>query len=457
MIKNKLAVTIVGTGYVGLTTGLSLAWLGHRITCVDKNEAIISKLKKGIPTIFENGLEPLLKEVGPSMRFCHSVSESLSDAQVVVIAVGTPAKPNGDTDLTFVEEVAREIGRDIKPEKRLVVVNKSTVPIGTARRVHTVIREELDRRGVECRLSVASNPEFLREGAALHDTFYPDRIVVGAEDVEAVNILRQMYAPILEQTFTPPRAVPRPEGFFLPALVTTSPTSAELIKYAANSFLAMKISFINEFSGIAEKVGADIREVAKGIGLDKRIGSGFLNAGVGWGGSCFPKDTRSILFTGQQYGFDMPLISAAVEVNRRQRKMIIEKLQQTLKVVRGSSVGILGLAFKANTDDIRESPAIDIIAELLDMGASVRVYDPVALDNYKNNFSQQEIIYSLSIDECAKDCDALVLLTEWEAFLHADWADIAKTMNNKIIIDGRNFLSAEDMANAGLKYFGVGF
>ena len=457
MIEKKLAVTIVGTGYVGLTTGVSLAWLGHKVTCVDNNEAIINKLKKGIPTIYENGLESLLKEVLPSMNFANTASESLNDAQVVIIAVGTPAKANGDTDLSFVEEVAREIGRNMLPEKNLVVVNKSTVPIGTAKRVYTVINEELDKRNVKCCFSVASNPEFLREGAALHDTFYPDRIVVGAEEVDAVNILRQMYAPILEQNFTPPRSVPRPEGYYLPAFVTTSPTSAELIKYAANSFLAMKISFVNEFSGIAERVGADIREVAKGIGLDKRIGGGFLNAGVGWGGSCFPKDTRSILFTGGQYGFDMPLISAAVEVNRRQRNMIIEKLQSNLKVIRGSSIGILGLSFKANTDDIRESPAIDIIAELLEMGASVKVYDPVAMNNYRTSFPEQQITCCNSTEECAKDTDALVLLTEWEAFLHIPWGNIAKIMRKNIIIDGRNFLKQHDIEEAGFTYKGVGF
>jgi UDPglucose 6-dehydrogenase len=412
----KLNIIIVGTGYVGLTTGLALGYLGHRVICVDKDTAIIDKLERGISTIYEPGLEELLRESGNAVTFTKNMLEYLPEADIVIIAVGTPSKSNGDTDLSFVEAVAREIGQAMDPSCPPVIVNKSTVPIGTARRVETVIKTELERRGSTCRFSIASNPEFLREGAALHDTFYPDRIVVGAEDVEAINLIRQMYASILEQTFTPPPAVPRPEGYNLPALVTTSPTSAELIKYTANAFLAMKISFINEFASLSEKVGADIVEVAKGIGLDKRIGPGFLSAGVGWGGSCFPKDVRSILFTGNQYNCEMQLLRAALEVNRRQRMRVIEKLQQTLKVVRGSTVGLLGLAFKANTDDIREAPAIDIIRELLDMGARVKVYDPVALEKYRQSYPDQDLVYCSSVEELARESDALVLLTDWDQF-----------------------------------------
>ncbi len=456
MKSEKLAITIVGTGYVGLTTGVALAYLGHRVTCVDKNPEVVEKLKNGTATIYEPGVEELLVEAAANLSFSGNLPDSLPDSDVVVIAVGTPAKYNGDTDLTYVENVAREIGDTIAPEKFLVVVNKSTVPIGTASRVDTVIKEELRKRGLEGNYSVASNPEFLREGAALHDTFYPDRIVIGADELQAVNVLRQMYAPILEQTFTPPRLVPRPESYGMPAFVTTAPTSAELIKYASNAFLAMKISFINEFSGIAERVGADIREVAKGIGLDKRIGSGFLNAGVGWGGSCFPKDTRSILFTGKQYGVDMPITSAAVEINHKQRKRIVEKLQASLKVIRGSTIGILGLAFKPNTDDIRESPAIEIIAELLEMGASIKVYDPVALENYRQNFPHQDITYASTVEETARESDALVLLTDWEHFLHVPWQDLAETMRQAIFIDGRNYLSGEEMQNCGFTYLGIG-
>ena len=454
--QEKLNVIIVGTGYVGLTTGLALGYLGHKVTCVDKDTAIIDKLERGISTIYEPGLEELLQDKGNLVQFTDKLLGNLPDADIIVIAVGTPSKSNGDTDLSFVEAVAQEIGGAMDPDQPPVIVNKSTVPIGTARRVETVIKEELERRGKSSNLSVASNPEFLREGAALHDTFYPDRIVVGANDMRALNLLRQMYAPILEQTFTPPQAVPRPEGYGLPALVTTSPTSAELIKYSANAFLAMKISFINEFATIAEKVGADINEVAKGIGLDKRIGTGFLKAGVGWGGSCFPKDVRSILFTAGQYNCELQLINAALEVNKKQRMKIIEKLQQSLKVVRGSTIGLLGLAFKPNTDDIRESPAIDIIKELLDMGARVKVYDPVAQDKYRETYPEQKIVYCDSAAEAAKECDALAILTDWDEFWQLPWKDIGETMDQKIIIDGRNMLNCEELKKHGFIYSGIG-
>ena len=453
---DKLKVIIVGTGYVGLTTGVALGYLGHRVTCVDKDTAIIDKLERGISTIYEPGLEELLEEGGSNLVFTGDMLKELPGADIVIIAVGTPSKENGDTDLSYVEAVAAEIGSAMDPDNPPVVVNKSTVPIGTARRVETIIKQELERRGEKCIVSVASNPEFLREGAALNDTLYPDRIVVGTEDVRALNLLRQMYASILEQTFTPPAAVPRPEGYRLPALVTTSPTSAELIKYAANAFLATKISYINEISTIADRVGADITEVAKGIGLDKRIGPGFLQAGAGWGGSCFPKDVRSLIFTAGQYNCEMPLVKAAQEVNRRQRRKVIEKLQQTLKVIRGSTVGILGLAFKANTDDIRESPAIDIIEELLDMGARVKVFDPVAMDKYRRTYPGQALVYCNSVEEVAAKSDALALLTDWDQFRHVRWEQIAPLMNKKIIVDGRNMLEREELAASGFIYTGIG-
>ena len=453
---DKLKVIIVGTGYVGLTTGVALGYLGHRVTCVDKDTAIIDKLERGISTIYEPGLEELLEEGGSNLVFTGDMLKELPGADIVIIAVGTPSKENGDTDLSYVEAVAAEIGSAMDPDNPPVVVNKSTVPIGTARRVETIIKQELERRGEKCIVSVASNPEFLREGAALNDTLYPDRIVVGTEDVRALNLLRQMYASILEQTFTPPAAVPRPEGYRLPALVTTSSTSAELIKYAANAFLATKISYINEISTIADRVGADITEVAKGIGLDKRIGPGFLQAGAGWGGSCFPKDVRSLIFTAGQYNCEMPLVKAAQEVNRRQRRKVIEKLQQTLKVIRGSTVGILGLAFKANTDDIRESPAIDIIEELLDMGARVKVFDPVAMDKYRRTYPGQALVYCNSVEEVAAKSDALALLTDWDQFRHVRWEQIAPLMNKKIIVDGRNMLEREELAASGFIYTGIG-
>ena len=303
---------------------------------------------------------------------------------------------------------------------------------------------------------VASNPEFLREGVALNDTLYPDRIVVGADDVRAINVLRQMYAPILEQTFTPPKAVPRPVGFELPAFVTTSATSAELIKYAANAFLAMKISFINEFAGLAERAGADIQEVARGIGLDKRIGSRFLMAGAGWGGSCFPKDTKAILHTGSQYGYRMPLIESTIEVNQRQRMCIVEKLQGLLKVIRGSTIGVLGLSFKPDTDDLRNSPSIDIIQRLLELGGRVKVFDPIAMDNCKRQYPELNVEYADNIEALVEGCDAVTLITDWEDFSYIGWEEVGELMRQKIVVDGRNLLQKEDLENLGFQYKGVG-
>ena len=453
---DKLNIIIVGTGYVGLTTGVALSYLGHLVTCVDNNEEIIEKLNRGEPTIYEQGLAGLLQEKGDNLSFTTELTKELPEAHIVIIAVGTPSKDNGDTNLCYVEEVAALLGATVEPESLPVLVNKSTVPLGTARRVETIVSHQLVERGHNVKVKVASNPEFLREGSALNDTFYPDRIVVGTEDVGALNLLRQMYAPILEQTFTAPKALPRPAGYQLPAFLTTNPTSAELIKYAANAFLATKISFINEIAALADKVGADISEVARGIGLDKRIGPGFLSAGVGWGGSCFPKDVRSLVFTAGQYGLKMPLVQAAQEVNISMRQKLIEKLQEALKVIRGSTVGVLGLSFKPNTDDIREAPAITIVSELLEMGARVKVYDPVAMEKYRLSYPEQEIIYCKSVEEAAKGSDALALLTDWDEFKRVRWQDIAPTMSQKIVVDGRNILERQALKAAGFVYVGIG-
>lgn len=453
--KDALQITIIGAGYVGLTTGLSLAYLGHRVTCIDKNASIVEKLQAGQAVTHEPGLAELLAEAGKRIAFGTDLAEA-GHADIFIIAVGTPAKENGDADLSFVEAAAREIGEVLEDGSTPVIVNKSTVPIGSARRVEAVIRSCLEKRGVQVDIAVASNPEFLREGAALHDTFYPDRIVVGANDVQAVNALRQMYGAVLEQTFTPPRAVPRPQGYGLPVFVTTAPASAELIKYAANSFLAMKISFANEFAGLAERVGADMGEVARGIGLDRRIGPSFLAAGAGWGGSCFPKDTRAVLYTGSQYAYEMPLVEAAVRVNKRQRKCMVEKLQTVLKVIRGNTIGVLGLSFKPDTDDLRESPALEVVQLLLEMGARVRVYDPVAMANCREQYADLEVEYAGSVQEAAAGCDALVLLTDWQEFAYADWQAVGSGMRQRIMVDGRNMLDKESLEACGFTYLGVG-
>ncbi len=458
MVKegNNLNVVIVGTGYVGLTTGVCLAYLGHKVTCVDRDERIINNLKAGDATIHEPGLQEMLVDAGKNLMFTTSLTKAVSATGVIIIAVGTPSKRNGDADLSAVEEVAREIGEVLDGSNTPVIVNKSTVPIGSARRVESVIGARLAGRGVRAGFYVASNPEFLREGAAISDTLYPDRIVVGANDTYAVNVLRRMYAPILEQTFTPPTGIPRPAGYELPVFITTNPTSAELIKYAANSFLAMKISFINEFAGLAEKVGADIKEVARGIGLDKRIGPRYLEAGLGWGGSCFGKDTRAITYTASQYGYNMELVNAAISVNYRHRLSVVEKLQAILKVIRGGTIGILGLAFKPHTDDLRDAPAIDIINQLIDLGARVKVYDPVAMVNFQQQYPEMDVECCNSVEDLACECDALVLVTEWPEFAAIQWDEVGAVMKQKVIIDGRNMLNKSDLEKAGFIYRGVG-
>lgn len=450
-----MRVTVVGCGYVGLTTSVALACIGHRVHCIDRDEERIKTLQKGIVPIHEMGLAELLGGLGDSLSFGGWDSfDRFSD--VVIIAVGTPRKENGDADLSSVETVAGELGRRLTGSGLPVIVNKSTAPIGSARRVESVVR--LHCRGVDngSPVMVASCPEFLREGVALHDTFYPDRIIVGANHSYAVNMIREMYAPILEQTFTPPEFLPRPDGFTLPAFITTTPTSAELIKYAANTFLAMKISYINEIAGLAEKVGADIKEVARGVGLDRRIGIQYLNAGAGWGGSCFGKDIQALIHSAGQYDYRMPLCRATVQVNMQQREEIIRKLQSALKVIRGSTVGILGLSFKPGTDDLRDAPSITIASRLLDQGAYVRAYDPVAMENCGKTYPQLNIDYASDPESLAAGADALVLVTEWKEFIHLPYARLGELMSRRVIIDGRNVLNRDLLQGVGFVYFGVG-
>lgn len=450
-----MKVTIIGTGYVGLTTGAALAYLGHDVTCVDKKPEIIEKLSGGEPTIFEDGLRELLQAGRPNLTFRTDIPE-LSGTGVVMIAVGTPSKSNGDADLQFVDRAAHEVADLIQPGSRLVVVNKSTVPVGSARHVQGIISRALAARSVEAEVFVASNPEFLAEGRAVHDSLYPDRIVIGVDDPSAAGILREMYAPILEQTFEPPPGTPRPENYGLPPLITTSATSAELTKYAANAFLASKISFINEFSGLAERVGADITEVARAIGLDARIGGKFLHAGIGWGGSCFGKDTSAVLALASGYDYTMPIVSSAIEVNRRQRLYVVEKLQQHLKVLRGTTIGLLGLAFKGNTDDLRDAPALTLIKHLVERGAMVKVHDPVAMPNAQRHYPDLPVEYAADELELARDCDAVVVVTDWPQYRQLDLGALRGVMRGDLMLDARNLLQPSAVRAAGLNYVGIG-
>jgi UDPglucose 6-dehydrogenase len=448
-------VTIVGTGYVGLTTGLALSYLGHDVTCVDTNESVVERLRASTPTIFENGLEDLLHDVRDRVRF-ETCIPPLRGRGVVLIAVGTPQRSDGDADLRYVDQAARDVAAAIHPDAELVLVNKSTVPIGSARHVEGIVRRSLEERAVAARIAVASNPEFLAEGRAVRDTFYPDRIVIGAEEPWAVAALHELYAPLLEQTFEPPPGTPRPERYPLPSFITTTPTSAELTKYAANSFLATKVSFINEFAGLAERVGADITQVARAIGLDERIGPRFLAAGIGWGGSCFGKDTRAIIATAQRYDYGMPIVQAAIDVNQRQRLRVVEKLQDHLKVLRGTTIGMLGLAFKGGTDDLRDAPALTLVRHLSDRGAVVRAHDPVAIPHAQAVEPPLPLAYADDEVALARGCDAIVVVTDWDQYRHIDWPEIAAAMRGELVLDARNMLQPDTVRSAGLTYVGVG-
>ena len=451
-----LKVSVIGTGYVGLTTAVALAYIGHEVIAVDKDPAKIEALKSGKPPIYEPGLAELLQLVHERIHFTGNVEEAVPESEVIIIAVGTPSRPDGNADTSYVEEAAQEVAQAMRDGHTYTVVIKSTVPIGTNRRAAHVVGRVLQERGISPKVFFASNPEFLREGQALYDFFYPDRIVVGAEQEKAVDVLRRLYRPILEQTFDPPDFLPRPRGFPLPPLVTTDPISAEMIKYAANAFLALKISFINEIAGLCEKVGADVTEVARGIGLDPRIGPLFLQAGLGWGGSCFPKDTAALLAMAKEHGYEMPIVAAAREVNFRQRLRAVEKLQEALKGVRGRIIGILGLAFKPGTDDVRESPALDVIRILCERGAHVRAHDPMALENARRALNNLEVEFFSDPYLLAEGAEALVVATDWPEYRDLDLDRLASVMRTPVLLDGRNLFDPNEAHKVGFLYLGIG-
>ncbi len=348
-------VAILGTGYVGLTTGACLAYLGHQVYCVDADPQKIDSLERGVMPFFEPHLGVIVADAQANLRFTTDYALAIPGAQVIFIAVGTPPGTGGSPDLRYLESAARGVGEHLGP-RFTVIVNKSTVPIGSGNWVDSLVRDAFQKRGgvAGASFAVASNPEFLREGSALHDSLYPDRVVVGADEPQTAEVLYTLYRPILEQSFPAPAYLPRPDTTEAAPLISTDLASAELIKYAANAFLSLKISYINEVGQLAEKVGADITQVAKGIGLDARIGTRFLQAGLGWGGSCFGKDTAALVATAAEYGLDMPIVKAAREVNKRQRERVVDKLLGELKILKGRTIGILGLAFKPNTDDLRD-------------------------------------------------------------------------------------------------------
>lgn len=452
-----MRVTVIGTGYVGTVTGACLAFLGHRVTCVDTDHSKIEKLRAGETPIYEPGLQDLIRLAGErgGIDFQTDLAEPVRESEVIFIAVGTPPLPSGESNLCYLEAAARGIGAAMDESHFRVVVNKSTVPVGSGNLVEALVREGVEN-GAAVSFGVASNPEFLREGSAIHDSLYPDRIVLGAEDDRTVEVMRRLYTPLVEQEFADPSFASRPQNMAAVAVVTTTLTSAEMIKYSANAFLATKIGFANEIANICERVGADVTEVMKGIGLDSRIGRSFLNAGLGWGGSCFGKDVSSLLHTAAEYGYQAKLLEASVAVNRAQRQVIIQKLQEKLFILKGRTVALLGLAFKPNTDDLRDAPSLQIAEKLLQMGARVKAYDPIAMAVCREHHPDLRISYCADALSAADHCDALVLVTEWPEFSELNLAELAGRMNRALLIDGRNLFDPARARAAGFEYAGIG-
>ncbi len=442
-----MKVSIVGTGYVGLSTGICLAYIGHEVHCIDTNIAKIEQLRGGQAPIFEPFLDRVMAECAARLHFTANYEDAIPASDVVFLAVGTPPLPSGGPDLQFLHAAASSTGRHLGADFT-VIVNKSTVPVGSGTWVDSIVREA----SPQADFCVASNPEFLREGCAFGDSLYPDRIVVGADDTRGIDVLYQLYRPILDQSFPPPHYLPRPDGLTSVPLVTTALATAELIKYAANSFLALKISFINEVGSLAAKVGANIADVARGIGLDKRIGPRFLQAGIGWGGSCFGKDTAAVITSAAEYGLSMPIIQAARDVNYKQRGLVVERLLSELRILKGKTVALFGLAFKPDTDDLRDAPSLDIARRLLERGARVRAHDPVAMPSARQQNASLDLQYCDSLPELVTGADALVLVTEWEQYRELPWAEFRMLARQPIALDGRNFWDRRDVEAAGFRY-----
>ena len=436
-----MKIAIVGTGYVGLVTGTCFAEIGVNVTCVDTNSEKIESLQKGVIPIYENGLEEMvLRNVkAKRLKFTTSLESCLNDVEVIFSAVGTPPDEDGRADLSYVLEVARTIGRHMNQYK--LVVTKSTVPVGTARRVRAAIQEELDKRGVTIEFDVASNPEFLKEGNAISDVMSPDRVVVGVESARAEKLMSKLYKPFLLNNFR---------------VIFMDIPSAEMTKYAANSMLATRISFMNDIANLCELVGADVNMVRSGIGSDTRIGRKFLYPGIGYGGSCFPKDVKALIKTAEQNGYTMRVLRAVEEVNEAQKSVLFDKLMKQFNgELKGKTIALWGLAFKPETDDMREAPGLVLIDKLLKAGCQVRAYDPAAMDECKRRIGDV-IYYARDMYDAVLDADVLMLITEWKEFRLPSWAVVKKTMNQQIVLDGRNIYDKKEMEELGFIYSCIG-
>ena len=433
-------IAIVGTGYVGLVSGACFAEMGIDVTCVDINPEKIKCLLNGEIPIYEPGLDDLVKrnvEAG-RLHFTTDLTTCLDNVEVVFSAVGTPPDEDGSADLQYVLEVARTFGRNIK--KYTILVTKSTVPVGTAKKVKAVIEEELTKRDEQIDFEVASNPEFLKEGAAIKDFMSPDRVVVGVESDRAKKVMERLYRPFQMNNYR---------------LYFMDIPSAEMTKYAANAMLATRISFMNDIANLCDLVGANVDMVRKGIGADTRIGSKFLYPGCGYGGSCFPKDVKALARTAREYGYTMGGVEAVEAVNERQKEIVVKKLQDKLGTLRGKTIALWGLAFKPETDDMREAPALVVIEKLLEAGASVKVYDPVAMDECRRRIGDR-VVYCKDMYDVVIDADALAVLTEWKEFRIPSWSVIKRVMKQPVLVDGRNIYSKDEVIAEGFEYAAIG-
>ena len=435
-----MQIAIVGTGYVGLVSGTCFAEMGAHVTCVDVDAQKIEKLKNGIMPIYEPGLEELVKRnVGfERLKFTTDLTEVLDDVEVVFSAVGTPPDEDGSADLKYVLAVAKQFGQNIN--KYTILVTKSTVPVGTAKKVKAAIQAELDKRGVNIPFDVASNPEFLKEGAAIKDFMSPDRVVVGTESEQAKEVMTRLYRPLMLQNFR---------------VIFMDIPSAEMTKYAANAMLATRISFMNDIANLCERVGANVDSVRKGIGTDSRIGSKFLYAGCGYGGSCFPKDVKALVHTGMDNDYHMEVIEAVERVNEKQKSIVYDKIIKMAGPIKGKTIAIIGLAFKPDTDDMREAPALVVIDKLLKDGANVRVFDPIAMNECKRRIGDV-VTYCTNMYDAADGADIFALMTEWHQFRMPSWNVIKKVMTGNVIVDGRNIYDRQELEEDGFVYTRIG-
>jgi len=447
-----MKVCVIGIGYVGLVTGVCLAEIGNTVFCVDKDEDKIGMLKKGRVLIYEEGLEELIKKNSKkgNLIFNNDVGYGIRESDIIFICVGTPPLPSGKSDLSAIDEVARLIGKSINGYK--IISNKSTVPIGTAKRIEKIINEN-QGSGNNYDFDIISNPEFLKEGEAVKDAFFPERLVIGSDSKKAIDVMKELYKPIINQDFD--YAVNNTHRKDSIPVLITDPTSSELIKYSSNAFLATKISFVNEIANICERVGANILDVTYGMGLDSRIGTGFMKAGIGWGGSCFPKDVRALSHTAEEYGSTANILNSVIQVNNHQRFKVIQKAMDILGIIDDKIIGVLGLSFKPNTNDTREAPSITIINKFLELGAEVRVYDPVVKEYPKD--MDEGVVMAKSAYEALEGADLMVLVTEWNEFSSLDFKKIKKSMASFNIIDGRNILDRQKLQEMGFNYTGIGY